>query len=213
MNVQVFATRGERTRAHIVSVAAGLFWRRNFHGVAVDEVASAAEVNKATIYRYFADKRDLALAVVKQHGAATLEMVFQSSAEHNAAPEARLAGIYYHIYSVHAELCEEEGDVHGCPIVGLALELGQDMPEVRVEAARIFDAVEAHMREIAADAIASGHAAGDPKMLGRTLTQLLHGAFTSARLSSEPERILDAGYASLSLIGFPETDILDPKAN
>ncbi len=207
MNVQVFATRGERTRAHIISVAAGLFWRRNFHGVAVDEVASAAEVNKATIYRYFADKRDLALAVVKQHGIATLDMIFRSKTAEDTAPEARLAGIYHHIYSVHAELCEEEGDVHGCPIVGLALELGQDMPEVRVEAARIFDAMEAHMSEIAFDAIAAGRAEGDANALGRTLTQLLHGAFASARVSAEPTRILDAGRASLSLIGYPETEI------
>ncbi|MEM8726110.1 MAG: helix-turn-helix domain-containing protein, partial [Pseudomonadota bacterium] len=57
MKLAPILTKGERTRAHIVSVASGLFWRRNFHGVSVDQIADAAEVNKATVYRYFADKR------------------------------------------------------------------------------------------------------------------------------------------------------------
>ncbi len=213
MNAPIFQTRGERTRAHIVSVAAGLFWRRNFHGVAVDEVAAAAEVNKATIYRYFADKRDLALAVVRQHGAATLANVFEASVVEHPAPEARLAAIYRHAYCVHVETHEQDGDLHGCPIVGLALELGQDMPEVREEAQRVFDEVERHMRDIAAAAITSGSATGDPAALGRTLTQLLHGAFASARVSANPEQVLDAGRASLTLIGYPSTAILETESN
>lgn len=211
MNAPNFPTRGERTRAHIISVAAGLFWRRNFHGVAVDEVAAAADVNKATIYRYFADKRDLALAVVRQHGAMTLELIFAPMEAAHAKPEERLSAIFRHIYTVHVETQNEESDVYGCPIVGLALELGQDMPEIREEAQKIFDRIEVHLTNIAADAIAAGKATGNAAMLGRTLTQLLHGAFASARVSAEPDRVLDAGHAALALIGYPDIRITTQK--
>jgi len=203
MNIAALPTKGERTRAHIVATAAGLFWRRNFHGVSVDQVAEAAEVNKATIYRYFADKAELALAVVKHNGSISLEMIFEATFAEFERPEDRLAGIYRQLYCGHLQMQSDTGDVYGCPVVGLALELGQEMPAIREEAQRLFDVVEGHFTEIASAAIAARGDTSDPAILGRTLTQLLHGAFASARVASEPDRLLDAGRAALAMIGYP----------
>ncbi len=208
MNIAALPTKGERTRAHIIATAASLFWRHSFHGVSVDLVADAAEVNKATVYRYFADKRDLALAVVQYNGAITLEMLFAATFDEYSEPQDRLAAIYARAYSIHLAMHAETGDVFGCPIVGLALELGQDMPEIRTEAQAVFDRVEQYFITIAADAIAARAAQGVSSSLGRTLTQLLHGAFASARVATDPSRVLDAGHASLALIGFPDTPII-----
>jgi len=201
-------TKGERTRAHIVATAASLFWRSSFHGVSVDQVAIAAEVNKATVYRYFADKNDLALAVTRYNGAASIEMVFRSSFAEHTAPQDRLAAIYRKAYGVHFETCENEGDVYGCPIVGLSLELGQELPALRIEAQKIFDQIEAMLIEIVRDANAALGVTANPARVGRTLGQLLHGAFASARISADPGRMLEAGEASLALIGFPQTPII-----
>ncbi|MEO1487998.1 MAG: hypothetical protein AAFR88_00995 [Pseudomonadota bacterium] len=96
----------------------------------------------------------------------------------------------------------------GCPIVGLALELGQQIPAIREEAKRIFDEIERHFIIIAADAAKATGDARDPAVTGSTLTQLMHGANASSRLAASPEPILDAARASLSLIGFPDTPIL-----
>ncbi|MDJ0641605.1 MAG: TetR/AcrR family transcriptional regulator [Erythrobacter sp.] len=211
MDIEALPTKGERTRAHIVATAAQLFWRRNFHGVSVDQVADAAEVNKATVYRYFADKRDLALAVVKFNGAITLEVFFAATFDKYSAPQDRLAEIYRLAYQAHAAIHADTGDVFGCPMVGLALELGQDMPEIREEADRVFTQVEAYLATIARDALASRGASGDAETLGRTLMQLQHGAFASSRLSADPSRMLDAGKAALALIGFPDTPILEKE--
>lgn len=212
MEIAALPTKGERTRAHIIATAAGLFWRHNFHGVSVDKVADAAKVNKATVYRYFADKRDLALAVVKYDGAVTLDVFFASTFEEFEAPQDRLAAIYRRSHCAHTAMHSECGDVLGCPVVGLTLELGQEMPEIRAAAQEIFDEVERYLTMIASDAIAANAMPGEPAMLGRTLMQLLHGAFASARVSIDPDRVLDAGRASLSLIGFPDTPILLPES-
>lgn len=211
MNVAALPTKGERTRAHIVATAAQLFWRRNFHGVSVDQVADAASVNKATVYRYFADKRDLALAVVKFNGAVTLEVFFAATFDKFTEPQERLAEIYRLAYEAHAAIHADTGDVFGCPMVGLALELGQDMPEIRAEADRVFTQVEAYLAAIARDALIARGLSGDPEVLGRTLMQLQHGAFASSRLSADPTRVLDAGHAALALIGYPDTAILDKE--
>ncbi|MEM7701600.1 MAG: TetR/AcrR family transcriptional regulator [Pseudomonadota bacterium] len=208
MNQEALLTRGERTRAHIVACAASLFWARSFHGVSVDQVAEAAGVNKATVYRYFADKRDLALAVVRYNGMVTRDVIFATSFAEFSEPQDRLAAIYRQAYCNHSQIHAEEGDVYGCPIVGLSLELGQEMPEVREEAKRLFDEVEGYFTAIAEQAAAITGASTDPAVTGRTLIQLMHGANASSRLATDPERVLDAGRASLALIGFPNTPIL-----
>ena len=208
MNFVAPLTKGERTRAHIVATAAVLFWRFNFHGVSVDRVADEAGVNKATVYRYFADKNDVALAAVRYHGQLVLKNVFEANFEAHSQPDARLAAIYSDIHCAHLDLKDEAGDLYGCPIVGLALELGQEMPVLREEAQAIFARIESYLCEIARDALDERGIDGSPEAIGRTLVQLLHGGFASARLTSQPSRILDAAQASLALIGYPHTSVV-----
>lgn len=50
---------------HILEVAAKLFAKRHYHEVRMDDVAQAASVAKGTIYRYFQDKEDLYLGLIK----------------------------------------------------------------------------------------------------------------------------------------------------
>lgn len=207
MTKAITLTKGERTRANIVATAAALFWRKSFHGVSVDLVADHAEVNKATVYRYFADKNALAIAAVK-YNASTTGVMLDEIFEQLRAPHERLAEFYHRLYLAHCRVHEELGDLLGCPIIGLALELGQELPQVRIEAQAIFEEIERRLTIIADDAIALGKVAGKPEVLGRTLTQLIHGANASSRVAADPGRILDAGRASLSLIGFPETPIV-----
>ena len=211
MNQPATPTRGERTRANIVACASTLFWQRSFHAVSVDQVAEAAGVNKATVYRYFADKRDLACAVVRHNGVMTLELVFRASFSEYEAPQDRLAAIYRAAYTTHSQMHASNGDMYGCPIVGLSLELGQEIPEVREEASRIFDEAERYFTKIAQQALETRGGGEDPAILGRTLTQLMHGANASSRLAVDAGRVLDAGRASLALIGFPETPILSKE--
>ncbi len=206
MPATALTTKAASTRERIIDSAADAFWRRSYHGVSMDELADLASVNKATIYRYFSDKAALALAVTEKTGAQTLSSVFEPSFEAHLAPDERLEAIYRCVHMSTVDMRTSNGDVFGCPIIGLTLELGQEMPAIRKQAETIFNRVEAYMRLIASDAIAAGTATGwDEATLGRTLVQLLHGAFASSRLASDPGRILDAGNASLSLLGSPRT--------
>ena len=50
---------GERTKRRILQVAETLFAQYGFDGTSVDRIARQARVNKALIYYYFEDKRDI----------------------------------------------------------------------------------------------------------------------------------------------------------
>lgn len=197
--------KAEATRSRILDTAASLFWRRNYHGVSLDEVAQEANVNKATIYRYYLDKAELATAVMAANGDNVIAGVFAPAFDQHSAPAARLKAVYTCLYETHVRLIREEGEVYGCPIAGLALELGQELPSLRESARDIFERVEGYLKIIATDAIAAGDVnEWTDTALSRTLVQLLHGAFTASRLSLDPLRMLDAANASLTLIGSAE---------
>ena len=58
--------RKAKLHQRILAAAAELFSRRGFNGVGTREIAALADVNELTVYRHFARKHDLYLAVLAQ---------------------------------------------------------------------------------------------------------------------------------------------------
>jgi AcrR family transcriptional regulator len=58
---------GIERRAVILDAAGRLFGARGFDGTRLDDVAAAAGVTKPVLYRHFADKRALYLALLRRH--------------------------------------------------------------------------------------------------------------------------------------------------
>src|SRR5215217_2517551 len=59
----------EARRSLIVEAAGRLFGERGYDGTRLDAVAAAAGVTKPVLYRHFADKRALYLALLERHRA------------------------------------------------------------------------------------------------------------------------------------------------
>src|SRR5436190_15573283 len=55
---------GEDRRQQIIDVAVQLFSQKGFRGTTTKEIALAAEVNEAIIFRHFATKRELYAAIM-----------------------------------------------------------------------------------------------------------------------------------------------------
>jgi len=64
----------ERQRGYIIAVAERLFHRDGIESVTIADIADAATVTRATIYRYFANRLEIAWAVQKQY----LDLFYQS---------------------------------------------------------------------------------------------------------------------------------------
>lgn len=61
---QAILDRSERKRGTVVEAATSLFLSKGYDGTTMDEVAALAGVSKPTLYRYFADKEQLYVAIV-----------------------------------------------------------------------------------------------------------------------------------------------------
>jgi AcrR family transcriptional regulator len=65
--------RRERTRTALIGAAREVFVRRGFHGASLDEIAETAGFTRGAIYKNFADKEELFLAVFDQVNTQTLD--------------------------------------------------------------------------------------------------------------------------------------------
>jgi AcrR family transcriptional regulator len=58
---------GSERRAIVLDAAGRLFGERGYDGTRLDDIAAAAGVTKPVLYRHFADKRALYLALLERH--------------------------------------------------------------------------------------------------------------------------------------------------
>lgn len=66
-NVRMYEGHRKRQQERILSVAEQLFHRHGITSVGLNDIADAASVTRATIYRYYANKLEIAWAVYKRY--------------------------------------------------------------------------------------------------------------------------------------------------
>jgi AcrR family transcriptional regulator len=66
------ARRKERTRQQLAETAAALFYERGYDQTTIEDIAAAVEVSPRTVYRYFATKEDLVVALGQANSAVFL---------------------------------------------------------------------------------------------------------------------------------------------
>ena len=185
-------TKGEKTKQRIVDVAAELFWKNSYQGVNTHTISVAAGVNKATLYRYFPSKDDLALAVIYNDCDRTLAYVFEGSFQAVENPIERLEEIYRRVYQLHQQTLEQDGCSPGCPFVNLAVEMATATPAIRVAVDQCFIRFGEYYRQIVRDAkrVRISSATLDDDQAVSSLLNIMHGAMVAAKIKNRPEEIL-----------------------
>lgn len=109
----------------ILNAAYELFSRRGIHAVGTDEVIERASVAKATLYRHFATKNDLVLAVLQRREEIwTHGMIEAQSEQRGTTPEEQLLAIF----DVMHDWFQLRDGYEGCSFINVLLELGADHP-------------------------------------------------------------------------------------
>ncbi len=107
-------------RGRILDTAYELFSRRGIRAVGVDEVVDRADVAKATLYRHFRSKDELALAFLERREQRwTKEWVEAEARRRGASPEEQLLAIF----DLFDEWFREES-FEGCSFINVLLEFG-----------------------------------------------------------------------------------------
>jgi len=149
MTTRKVATALAPARERILNTAYELFSRRGIRAVGTDEVIERAGVAKATLYRHFATKNDLVLAVLQRREEIwTHGLIEAQSRERGNTPEEQLLAIF----DVMHDWFQLRDGYEGCSFINVLLELGADHPAGQASVTHID-----HVRDIVRQrAIAAG---------------------------------------------------------
>jgi TetR/AcrR family transcriptional repressor of nem operon len=193
--------KSEQTKARIVATASRLFWKRSYHAVGVGLICDAAQVNKATLYQYFASKEVLALAVIEDNSRRTVDTVFEGAFAASDDPVQRLEGIYRRVFETTQGVVRAGGACPGCPFVNIGAEMSTQTPRIRAAVNKTFERFAAYYRRIVRDAAAQGRRRSKPNedKAVRALIATMNGVMLASKIENRPEAILE-GIATARLI-------------
>jgi AcrR family transcriptional regulator len=127
-------------RERLLTAAYELFSRRGIRAVGTDEVIERAGVARATLYRHFATKDDLVLAVLQRREEVwTHGLIEEQSRARGTTPEEQLLAIF----DVLHDWFQLRDGYEGCSFINVLLELGPDHPAGRASITHID-----HVRDI-----------------------------------------------------------------
>ncbi len=165
------ATPEPDARERILASAYDLFARRGVRGVGIDEVIERAAVAKATLYRHFASKDDLALAFLERREELWTRGIVEAGAKARAAtPEERLLAIF----DVFDEWFHGNG-FEACSFINVLLEVNdREHPLGRASVEHLAN-IRSILRGLAEEA-----GLRDPDGLARQWHILMKGSIVSA---------------------------------
>src|SRR2546423_1180103 len=107
---RIVRTKTPEQADKMLDAAAHLFGRLRFHEVRMEDIASEAEVGKGTLYRYFADKEELYLALLARASKQYLALIDGEVAK-AATPRKKLRAL------TAASLAFFDGQPHLGPLI------------------------------------------------------------------------------------------------
>ena len=175
-------------RQRILDTAFALFYAEGLRAVGVDRIIAESGVAKATFYKHFPSKDDLAVAYLDRVDSVWSGQLHAAAEAAGDDPRDRLAGLFDALTSA----CRRPG-YRGCAFLNAAAESTPGGP-VHQRTVRHKDEVRAWVTGLAEDA-----GARDPSGLGRSITLLLDGGLAAGALDGDPASA-DAAKASAQAV-------------
>lgn len=169
-------TRPSAARERLLDTAFALFYARGIRAVGIDLIIAESGVAKATLYKHFPAKDDLAVAYLDKVDGLWTGQLRAAAAAAGPRKADQLVGMFDALGSA----CRREG-YRGCAFINAAAESQPGTP--------VHDRTVAHKTSILAWVRDLAEAAGarDPASLARALTLLLDGGLASGSLDASPE--------------------------
>lgn len=174
-------------RDRVLKTASRLFHREGIRAVGVDRIAAEAEVGKMTLYRHFATKDDLVVAVLEGRDGPARAALAAAMEHAGDDPHARLLAPFAMLEPWFASK-----GFRGCPFMNASLELHDPAHPARAVARRH----KAATRDVFATAAgAAGYDAAWAGALADQLALLFDGAIAQAQMR-DPQTVARAALAA-----------------
>ena len=175
------------TRSRLIETAMELIYTRGYTAVGVQEICMRAQVNKGSFYYFFPSKRALALAVIEAYGERTQALWEEVLTATQGSLAERLQRIFERTYDSHRALMQISGQLYGCPIGNLALELSCQDDDLRQQLHDTFTAWTQAIERVLHQAVTVGDLPMiDTTTAAQTVVAYFEGAMMLAKTQNDP---------------------------
>jgi TetR/AcrR family transcriptional repressor of nem operon len=175
------ATKGERTRDHILGEASRLIQRKGIGATSIGEILFAAGVHKGSLYFHFQDKEEIGCEVIRQAADRFLGFVDRSLT--GTTPGKALDNFFSAALAYH----KGAGFVGGCLFGNTALETSDADPRLAALVDEVFVSWIDRIRRVIADGQRTGEFRNDvpARDLAQQVVVTLEGGIMLSRLRKE----------------------------
>jgi TetR/AcrR family transcriptional regulator, transcriptional repressor for nem operon len=192
-------------RERVIQAALHLFYTEGFHAVGTNLICSEAKVNKSTLYHLFPSKVDIVLAALEVY-ASDITKKFQQIAKSQAPAEQKLDRIFETPFRANQDLKQQFGDVKGCFVGNIALELSGKEERVRTYLVHVFqtwaEAIEPIVKELAIDSakLTLRERSVETQKVSRSIIAYLQGVILLSKAHNDPQFIKDFAQSASALV-------------
>ena len=193
--------RTSDAREKLLETAGALFFERGFVDVGVSELCKQADVRPGSFYHFFPSKAALATEAL-DHVWQRLEAQVLAPAAEQDDPVDRILSVFECSHSRQRSMQDEAGRVLGCPLVTLGGEIYALEPALRRKLAALARRYEQFFAQQLQEAVDQQRIhVDDVEALARTLTALLEGGLSLARMHNDASYVCAHLPAVRALLG------------
>jgi len=177
-------------REHIISTASDLFRMRGINATGVDTIASAADISKMTLYKYFRTKEDLVMEILSLRTLEFCDWLTDRLNKVSHDPTEKLNSLFDCI-----EEWLQNPESNGLPFLKASAEFPQKESPINQLSAELAREFGKYLTQLAREA-----GVKSPETLGHQLSMLIEGAILSEQLNQGTGTLGFAREAAVLLI-------------
>jgi len=182
----------EETRSRILDAAARLFHEQGYNATGISTILREARVNAGSLYNLYPSKEALLAAVLERYVVMLHPVVLNPVEARTKDPIERV----FTLLQQYREWLTPINFFMGCPIGNLALEAGDNSPQVRSLVSQNFDGWVARVKGWLDDAGDRLPKSVDRAQLAQFILTVMEGGIMQARAAGSPAPF-DASVAQL----------------
>jgi TetR/AcrR family transcriptional repressor of nem operon len=192
--------RTSDAKARLLASAMELMYARGYTAVGVQDICAHAGVNKGSFYYFFPSKRALALAVIDAYGHQICHL-WQDALATDGPLLTRLQRVMTQVCTLHRTVVQTNGQLHGCPLGNLALELSSQDEALRQRLHDTFTRWADALAGVLHQAVAAGELpALDPALTAQMIVAYFEGVVMFAKLHNDPDMVHRLPQGALHLV-------------
>ncbi|MFJ4246639.1 transcriptional regulator, TetR family [Pseudomonas helmanticensis] len=168
--------------------ALGVFWNTGYSGASLDSIASAAGMNRPSLYAAFGDKHALYIKALDQYWATAHAAMQAALTDSSLSLAQALSGFYEGQLAIYFS---GDGQPRGCFAIGTATTEAVEDPEIRNVLSARLSQLDADLEKRLQTAIDAGELKTDsnPAALAVLISSLLHSISIRARAGKSRDEL------------------------